>query len=276
VPAVLRAAVAAFCVCAALVAGGAATGARTYTGPVAGVPWSPASLSDAAVGVPYSATITASPPGAVQVAVVCNTKDLGAAFPPPPIALDSCGSLPPGLHATAGASLTIAGKPTTEGSYSFRLMAVWTDATGADFYALQTFGLTVATTSASPPCHCASIGVKVTKVSFAGATASLSALISLECSGGSGHACKGTATLTPPAGGVWTGLQRPGDDAPQPVAKGTATVAVSCYAPCGAGATLPVRLLLGHAPRRGSWKITVKSACAGGDRRTRTLVVRVR
>jgi hypothetical protein len=282
---VLRAAVAAFCVGLALAAGGgAARGAAAYTGPVPGVPWSPAALGDAVLGVPYSATVTALPAGAVQVAVVCNTHDLPTSFPAPPIGINSCGSLPPGLHATAGASLTIAGTPTTEGSYSMRFMAVWQDASGSDFYTLQTFGLKVTTTSASPPCHCSKVGVQVTKVSFSGSTASVTTVMSLQCSGGTGRACKGAATFRAPAAAgataSWTGRQLPGDDKPVPLAKGQATVGLSCYAPCGGNVTVQATLtargpMLATAARRARsrWSIAVVPACAGTKTHVRTLVL---
>jgi hypothetical protein len=267
-----RAAAALVVVALALV--GRASGAGSYTGPVAGVPWAPATLSDAAVGVPYSATVTATPAGAVQLAVACKSSDLGSAFPPPPVALNTC-ALPPGLTATAGPSLTISGTPTTEGTYAIRLIAVWKDASGGDFYTLQRYALKVATTSASPPCHCTSVGAKVTKVAFAGSTASLSVDLSLRCSGGSGSGCKGTVSLKPPAGAAWTGLQLPGDDKPVPVASGKARVALSCYGPCDGGARLSMRLVLAHAPRHGTWRIAATPTCPGGKARATTLVVRV-
>jgi hypothetical protein len=36
-----------------------------------------------------------------------------------------------------------------------------------------------------------------------------------------------------------------------------------------------VRLVVAHPQRHGTWKMTVKSVCPGGDTRTRTLAVRV-
>jgi hypothetical protein len=267
---VLRAALAATLLVAALGMSGAASGAQTYTGPVAGVPWTPTTLPAAVVGVPYTVTISAAPAGAATLLVECTTKSLGT-FPPPPLSLDECTHLPDGLTATGGSSLTISGTPTTDGDYGFRLMALWQDASGGYFYSLQNFSMSVSSTAQSPKCHCQSVGVTVTSAVATGSKLSLTATLALQCSSGSGTACKGTATLRAPAGGSWKTMLLPGDDTPQPV-RAKAAVPLSCFGPCGHGATVVVHLVGTRGPGN-PVTIPVVPTCAGRRASAKSIVL---
>src|SRR5690606_8972485 len=82
---------------------------------------SPATLADGAVGVAYSATLTAS-----------------GAVPPYTFSIAS-GALPPGLTLSTGGDLD--GIPTTVGVYSFMVMAEDSDATSNGFasYTVEIF-----------------------------------------------------------------------------------------------------------------------------------------
>lgn len=258
----------------ALASAGSAVGAGGYTGPVAGVAWTPSALPGATVGVGYGATITASPAGATRLAVGCSTKSL-TGFPPPPVAFDDCSRLPRGLTATGGSELTISGAATSAGSYGFRLIVVWSDADGKLFYALQAYSIVVSVGAASPPCKCESVHVAVKRVTLAPRAVTLDVRLSVRCTSGSGANCQGTMKLRPPVhhgvAASWSSTQRAGNDKPVPVAGGTAAVAsLSCFGPCGHDVTAEYRVIargaaLTSAARRAgtTWTIAVLPACAG-------------